>query len=184
MSTELRIKTEMPSPHRMNQLIAICDKAACDESAEYVLAATLTGAADEAGIAPDGDDFETRCNQRKMFMGRVIELIRERGLVSPQPAPDAEGEWYVMSDSVSISESHGICIIKVFDRGTETPDPKAIAAQIVRDHSAVPKLVEALRAAKRDRIELIGECDHDAAFAETCPQCQIDAALASTQEKQ
>lgn len=70
----------------MDQLIAICDQAACDESPEYVLAATLTGAADEAGITPDGDDFETRCNQRKIFIGRVIEIIRERGLLAPRVA--------------------------------------------------------------------------------------------------
>jgi DnaJ-class molecular chaperone len=60
----------MPSQHRMDQLIEICDQAARDESAEYVLAATLTGAADEAGITPDGAYFETRCNQRKIFTGR------------------------------------------------------------------------------------------------------------------
>lgn len=86
MSTQ--IKTEMPSPNRMVRLIAICDDAARDESAEYALAATLTGAADETGITPDGDDFETRCNQRKMFMGRVIEIIRERGLINA----DAKGQ--------------------------------------------------------------------------------------------
>lgn len=84
MSTQ--IKTEMPSPHRMDQLIAICDKAAVNESPEYVLAATLTGAADEAGVTPDGDDFETRCSQRKVFMGRVIEIIRERGLLTVRVA--------------------------------------------------------------------------------------------------
>jgi len=84
MSTQT--KTEMPRQYRMDQLIEICDRAACDESAEYVLAATLTGAADEAGITPNGFDFETRCNQRKVFMGRVIEIIRERGLLAPRVA--------------------------------------------------------------------------------------------------
>ena len=85
-------KTDLPVPSQMDQLIAIYDQAACDESAEYVLAAALSGAADQAGLAPDRDDFETRCNQRKMFMGRIIEIIRERGLLSPQsaPAPDAQ----------------------------------------------------------------------------------------------
>jgi hypothetical protein len=61
----------------MDQLIEIHDQAACDESSEYVMACNLAGAADQAGIVPDSDDFETRCNQRKVFMGRVIEIIRE-----------------------------------------------------------------------------------------------------------
>lgn len=26
----------------------------------------------------NGQDFETRCNQRKIFMGRVIEIMRAR----------------------------------------------------------------------------------------------------------
>lgn len=79
-------KTELPSPTRMDRLLAIHEQAAFDESTEYVLAATLLGAADETGLTPDSNNFAARCVQRKAFMGRVIEIIRERGLLGPQEA--------------------------------------------------------------------------------------------------
>src|SRR5690349_13052855 len=71
------------------------------------------------------------------------------GFVAPkhalQPAPDAEGEWRVVYDdrpthsaNYHIREhGNGDCIAHA---ATERQ-----AWQIVRDHSAVPKLVEALR---------------------------------------
>lgn len=136
-------RTELPSQARMDQLIAISNQAACDESAEYVLAATLSGAADEAGLVPDGGDFETRHNQRKVFMGRVIEIIRERGLLSPQSngPVDEDEQWTV-----------------------RVPESQVTALEAERDALA-QRLREVAAALKETAFSYHVEAEHKPAFA-------------------
>jgi hypothetical protein len=60
---------------------------------------------------------------------------------SPQPAPDAEGEWRVVPEPVApiLAAIHDGDKIIASCMTTET------ANRILRDHSAVPRLVEALQ---------------------------------------
>jgi len=121
-------------------------------------------------------------------MGRVIEIIRERELVSRQPALDAEGEWRVGSnDPSTVMRDHDYIALAT---------SRKHAAQIVRDHSAVPKLVKALTS-ERGHVEalLTEHKDHVRQVqsvpcsADWCRMCEfltsrlrtIDAALTSAQ---
>jgi hypothetical protein len=103
---------------------------------------------------------------------------------APQPAPDAEEEWYVGSESSKEAT--------IRTRAAAAPHDwigqvrKEYAAQIIRDHSAVLKLAEAL-----GRRVSPTKCYCDVMLGAKCGECadrellkSLGAALASTQEKQ
>lgn len=72
---------------------------------------------------------------------------------SPQPAPDAEGEWKTFGRIVHhpIRDERGDSVdrfqlqVENTNGLLEPGEAERIAARIARDHSAVPKLIEALK---------------------------------------
>ena len=94
---------------------------------------------------------------------------------APQPAPDAEGEWYALGNRVVDGVASTIA----------TAASPEFAVQIVRDHSAVPHLEAALRQAYNAAQAFIDSKNLSTAQAGLRSiACDIRAALASAQEKQ
>ena len=95
-------------------------------------------------------------------------------VIAALPAPDAEGGWYVLGNRVVDGIASTIA----------TAASPEFAAQIVRDHSGVPKLVDAL-VSVRNAAQVFADSKYlDTARAGLLQIVKgIDAALASAQEK-
>lgn len=59
-------------------------------------------------------------------------------------AASTPGELHVMSDRRSLAEIHGVHLLTVLDRGSETPSPEANARRLALFWNHGPKLVAAL----------------------------------------
>lgn len=98
-------------PSRLNQLIAICDKAACDESPEYVMACALLNAAERLAFTTKDVSSETRHEQTKAFIGRAIEIITRADL----PRATADGPATTYKDKRRLTDGESFKWRKVYN---------------------------------------------------------------------
>jgi hypothetical protein len=150
-------------PSRLSQLIAICDRAACDESPEYVMACALLNAAERLAFTTKDVSSETRHEQTKAFIGHAIEIITRADL----PRATANGPATTYKDKRRLTDGESFKWRKVYNDYT--------FSNCDHEHDGYPRHLVCAECA----FELLA---HFAAAPRPTVETELTAALAELRE--
>lgn len=109
---------------------------------------------------------------------QAVGRAQSAAKLAPQPAPDAEGKWDGRETGLIVSTSGNVRFIARIEphgpNGELDESDRAVMASIIRDHSAVAKLVEAL-----SRRVSPTKCYCDVMIGAKCGECSDRELLTS-----